>query len=133
MWQTGAEVTGGSGQNWEIDVQPAREALQLWHDMLWVDEILSYESFGGSDTLEAFRLGIYTMRQTGCWARRIVIEPEPEFEWHVVPLAHQKRHANSSEPQAWSLASDAVDRGSVDAAWKVIEWLSNDENSSAIA
>lgn len=133
MWQTGAEVMGGSGQNWEIDVQPAREALQLWHDMLWVDDILSQESFGGSNTLEAFGLGIYTMRQTGCWARRIVMEAEPEFEWHMVPLPHYKRHANSSEPQTWSVATDATARGTVDAAWEVTLWLSNDENSSAIA
>lgn len=133
MWQTGAEVMGGSGQTWEIDVEPAREALMLWHDMMWKDEIVSQESFGGSNTLEAFGLGVFSMRQTGCWARRIVIESEPAFTWRMVPLPHYKRHANSSEPQTWSLATDAVERDTVDAAWEVMEWMSNDQNSSAIA
>jgi ABC-type glycerol-3-phosphate transport system substrate-binding protein len=133
MWQTGAEVMGEIGGKWQIDLEPAREALQLWNDMIWKDNIVSQESFGGANIFEAFPLGTYSILQTGNWARRIITEGKPSFKWRMVPLPYYKRHANSSEPQTWSLATAATQRGTADAAWEVIQWMSNKENSSNIA
>lgn len=133
MWQTGAEVMGEIGGAWAIDVEKARPALSLWNDMIWKDQIISQDSFGGASIFEAFPLGVYSCIQSGCWARRTITEGKPEFTWRMIPLPHEARSANSSEPQTWSLASDATKRNTVEAAWEVTEWMSNKENSSAIA
>jgi multiple sugar transport system substrate-binding protein len=71
--------------------------------------------------------------QAGCWCRRIIIEAVPEFAWFMIPLPNNKRHASSSEPQTWSIATDSVKRNTVDAAWEVTDFLCNVDNSSAIA
>jgi len=133
MWQTGAEVMGEIDGVWKIDMEPAREALQLWYDMLWTYEIISPDSFGGTNIFEAFPLGVYSMMQTGNWARGLIKSAEPEFTWHIVPLPCHKRCANSSEPQTWSLATQSRERGTTEAAWEVLQWMSNKENSAAIA
>ena len=134
MWQTGAEVMGEIDGTWQIDIERARPALSLWHDMLNKHEIISPDSFGGAlGALEAFPLGIYSMFQTGCYARGVILQAEVPFTWRMVPLPHNQRRAHSSEPQTWSLAADAEKRGTADAAWEVIQWLTNAENSAAIA
>jgi ABC-type glycerol-3-phosphate transport system substrate-binding protein len=133
MWQTGAEVMGQIGGEWVIDVDKARPALSLWNDMIWKDEILSQDSFAGANTHEAFTLGIYTCLQSGCYGRGDITAAQPDFTWRMVPLPYQARKANSSEPQTWSMATDSVTRNTAAAAWEVIDWLSNNENSSNIA
>jgi multiple sugar transport system substrate-binding protein len=133
MWQTGAEVMGEIGGKWQIDVEPAREALMLWHEMIHQDQIVSQDSFGGANIFEAFPLGTYSIMQTGCWARRIITEAQPEFQWRMVPLPYNKRHASSSEPQTWSLTANSRDRGTTEAGWEFIAYLMNQENQTAIA
>lgn len=59
MWQTGAEVMGEKNGTWSIDLEPAREALVLWHEMINKDKIVSEESFGGANIFEAFPIGTY--------------------------------------------------------------------------
>jgi len=134
MWQTGAEVMGEIDGKWQIDMETARPALQLWHDMIHKDAILSPDSFSGTTSkYEAFPLGVYSMMQAGCWCRRLIIEAQPQFEWFMIPLPADKRNASSSEPQTWSISNDSVKRGTVDAAWEVTDYLCNKDNSSAIA
>lgn len=134
MWQTGAEVMGEIDGKWQIDVDRARPALDLWHDMLHKDPILSPDSFdAGTNKFEAFPLGVYSMMQAGCWCRRMIIEANPGFEWSMIPLPDDVRHASSSEPQTWSISNDSVKRDTVDAAWEVTKFLTDKEHSSAIA
>ena len=98
-----------------------------------MDEIVDEGSFGAGDTLEAFGIGIYTMRQTGCWARQMVTDAAQDFDWRMIPLPCYKRCASSSEPQTWSVATDSVEKGTTAAAWEVVEWLSSAKYSSNIA
>lgn len=134
MWQTGAEVMGEIDGKWQIDIEPARPALQLWHDMIHKDNILSPDSFsGGTNKFEAFPLGVYSMMQAGCWCRGLIIDAKPEFAWHMVPLPYKERKASSSEPQTWSISNDSVKRGTLDAAWEVMDHLCNTENTASIA
>ena len=134
MWQTGAEVMGEKDGTWQIDIEPAREALTFWHDMVYRYEIISPDSFGGAmGALEAFPLGVYSMFQTGCFARGTILATEIPFAWRMVPLPHRVRRSNSSEPQTWSIAAATEERGTTEAAWEVVQWLSNKENSSALA
>jgi ABC-type glycerol-3-phosphate transport system substrate-binding protein len=133
MWQTGAEVMAEKDGKWQIDVEPAREALEFWHAMIHDDKIVSEDAFGGTQIFEAFPVGTYSIMQTGNWARTFVIQAQPEFKWRMVPLPHHKRAANSSQPQTWSLTTDAQKRGTADAGWEIIEYLSNKENQAALA
>lgn len=73
------------------------------------------------------------MMQTGCWARRIVDEAKPEFTVRMVPLLHNVRHAQTSQPQTWQLTAQSQTRGTQDAGWEVIQWMSNTENQTALA
>jgi multiple sugar transport system substrate-binding protein len=133
MWQTGAEVMGDIGGKWKIDIEPARDALALWYDMIWKYNIISQDSFtGGTGLYEGFPIGLYSMIQTGCWARRIVAEAKPAFKWRMVELPRAQRRANSSEPQTLSIATQAQQRGTADAAWAFVESLMNKENDTAL-
>jgi len=135
MWQAGAEIMGVKDGKWQIDLEPARDALALWQDMIWKDNIVSSDSFSAATTNleEAFTLGTYSILQTGCWARRIVTEGKPKFKWRMVPLPYKKVHANSDEPQVWGVVSQSKERGTFDAALKVLTWLTNKDNQTAIA
>jgi len=135
MWQTGALVMGVKDGKWVIDLEPAREALSLWYDMIWKDKIVSENSFGAdvANSVEAFSLGNFSMLQTGCWARRIITEGKPKFKWRMLPLPYKTIHAHSNEPQVWGVPSQTKDRGSFDAALKVLQFVSNKDNQTAIA
>jgi ABC-type glycerol-3-phosphate transport system substrate-binding protein len=133
MWQAGSEVFAEIDGVWQVDVETAAPALQLWYDFIHVDNIVDEGSFGGANTFEGFGIGVYTMRQSGCWARQMVRDMEPEFAWNMIPLPCDERCASSSEPQTWSIGTDAVDRGTVPAAWEVVQFLCNTENEATIA
>ena len=133
IWQAGGDVMGNKGGKWEMDLAGADEALKLWHDMVKKDAIVSPDSFGAPNLFEAFPLGAFSIMQNGCWARRIITEGKPKFAWRMVPLPYNKRHANSSEPQTWSIPTEASKKGESDAAWEVLQWISNKENQVAIA
>lgn len=107
MWQTGAEVMTEVGGQWKIDLEPARPALQLWYDMLWKYHITSEASLssGEADLPAAFAVGTSSMLQTGCWARRVLIEAKPKFQWRMIALPHLKRSAQTDQTQTWGLAS----------------------------
>jgi multiple sugar transport system substrate-binding protein len=132
IWQTGAEVLGEFEGEWRIDIDKGRPALQLWHDMLHKEQLVSPNSFGGFE-LEVFAIEAFSMYQTGCFARGTILEAEPAFAWRMVPLPHEARHASGSQPQTWSMATTTEEQGRGDAAWEVIEWFMNAENMSAIA
>ena len=134
MWQTGALVMGESAGQWKIDLEPARPALELWKTMVADDKVVSPDSFGGSvDLFAGFPLGSFSMMQTGCWSRRLIAEAKPSFQWQVVPLPHNKLHVNSNEPQTWSITAQTTAHGSANAAWEVVEWMSNKDNQTEVA
>jgi multiple sugar transport system substrate-binding protein len=118
IWAYGGDVINVDHTKTQLGESKARQAWQLFHDMMFVDKSMPDTIAAGEYGGDLFQAGMVAMWPMGHWA--VPGYAEVEFQWDVVPMPAGPAGKATSVNSAGFVVSKASKNP--DASWKFIQF-----------
>jgi multiple sugar transport system substrate-binding protein len=129
IWSYGGDIINTDHTKTLIGEPKAREAWQLFDDMMWKDKSMPDSTTAQQYGLDLFQAGIAAMTPIGHWA--IPGYATANFKWDVAPMPTGPAGQTTSVNSAGFVV--AKDSKHPDESWKFIEYVLSPAGQTALA
>lgn len=130
IYMNGGAVLDENGQP-VVNSPEAVEAIQFYNDLVYKHKVApspeDYANLGTNSPDPLFAQGLVAMSTTGFWG--IGGLKDATFNWDIAPLFQNKQRATVLFGSGFGISKDSKNP---EAAWKVIEFLTNEEGQAPI-
>jgi ABC-type glycerol-3-phosphate transport system substrate-binding protein len=133
FYTDGSKIMFEKNGKWVVEFgEGGRDTLKFFYDMINTHKVMSIDDIGldGTAQRSAFEGQLIAMMQTGCWARRLLMEEAPEVDFVYVPIPVVKEMATSAEVQGISVNKETKN---LDEALEVAKFFISPYVSSVVA